>query len=68
MLFTNGIISFTSVLQYLSKTVTMVHTSKVEKPCKGYSSEILQQDTPTDSVGHHNPDEKRRTWNCGRDR
>ena len=30
-LFTNGIISFTSVLQYLSKTVTMVHTSKVYK-------------------------------------
>ncbi len=30
-LFTNGIISITSVLQYLSKTVTMVHTSKVYK-------------------------------------
>ena len=30
-LFTNGIISITSVLQYLSKTVTMVHTSKFYK-------------------------------------
>ena len=38
------------------------------KSCKGHSSEILQQDTPADSGGHHNPDEDRRTWNCGRDR
>ena len=30
-LYTNGIISFTSVLKDLSKTVTMVHTSKVYK-------------------------------------